>query len=147
MPHGQAWPAGPGTMSDLVVRLDDSVKSVPSKALGCNMINTFEHLCERVCLFYRCVMDIGGIRTALAVVAQGSPPEADDELAEQVVALIKTRHLVDHVLSVWVGALDRRGVAKRSGESSTASLLMAGGLAPGCAHLMVRVGRPSTTTR
>lgn len=86
-------------------------------------------------------MDIGGIRTAMAVVAQGSPPEADDELAGQVVALIKIRHLVDHVLSVWVGALDRRGVAKRSGESSTASLLMAGGLAPGCAHRMVRVGR------
>jgi hypothetical protein len=86
-------------------------------------------------------MDIGGIRTALAVVAQGSPPEADAVLAEQVVALIKVRHLVDHVLSVWAGALDRRGVAKRLGAASTAALLMTGGLAPGCSHRMVRVGR------
>jgi hypothetical protein len=86
-------------------------------------------------------MDIGGFRTALTVVAHGSPPEADAVLAEQVVALIKVRHLVDHVLSVWAGALDRRGVAKRCGESGTAALLMSAGLAPGCAHRMVRVGR------
>ena len=87
-------------------------------------------------------MDIGGIRTALAVVAQGSPPEADAVLAEQqVVALIKVRHLVDHVLSVWAGALDRRGVAKKLGAASTAALLMTGGLAPGCSHRTVRVGR------
>lgn len=89
-------------------------------------------------------MDIGGIRTALTALAHGSPPEADGELAEQVVALIGARHLVDHVLSVWAGALDCRGVAKRLGESSTAALLMTDGLAPGCSHRMVRSGRGLT---
>ncbi|PXW33587.1 UNVERIFIED_CONTAM: HNH endonuclease [Williamsia faeni] len=64
----------------------------------------------------------------------------DAQVSSRTVAVIRLNHVVEQILFRLVGELDTRGIAKKSGDGSTARLLQQAGMAPVVAHRYVRVG-------